>query len=596
MKKRLLCLLLSVIMLLSLCMTGCSSSTEDSTSETGEAEESDARGKWAMTLYSITGDSTTDEAIAEVEEKFSNYVYAKYKTSVDLRLYRESEYAEALNGMWEKFNQQDAEKKKAEEEAAKKKAEESAYIRTLTPAELEEYKLEQEKQAQREKEEAERKKEEEKELIEQGKDVAAVKDVQMDILFVPDAKSYASFAAQDALLDLTPFMEKQLSLTSDYIHPSFLTAANVGEALYGIPNNHGISTNETYMIFNTALCEKYGMDKKNGERISIEDFEEIFAQIKAGEPGVTPIYGDFDPEGLEYLVVDGKRFGEGMVCVFADQLLGGEFVQADLNKTYNPASAASTAFVDYCALKAKYRAAGYLSDTNQNFFLSVKEMTEEEKDEWVKKGYTVLLYKGAKFTQEDALQNGLFAISSRCEMPERAAEVLNLLETDPELRNIFTFGIKDTHYMESGKDGIITKIDDSYSMDFFRTGNTYIGYLPDTIDPDYVTKAKEKNYNSRIDVWLGYNDFDWSAEENKVWVDGAAQWAQVIGDRAAKLNYGTPDYMEIITAIQDDNNDTAKCDFNYSKFHTDCKFAVGYKAVAARLCALSKRLNPTVVD
>ena len=49
---------------------------------------------------------------------------------------------------------------------------------------------------------------------------------------------------------------------------------------------------------------------------------------------------------------------------------------------------------------------GYLSDTNENFFLSVREMTEEERLSWVEKGYTTVLYKGADFNTEAALQNG----------------------------------------------------------------------------------------------------------------------------------------------------------------------------------------------
>ena len=104
MTKRLLSLLLAMVLVLSLVLTACSSDDED---EVDEDLSEDIRNNIAITIYGITGDDSTKEAIDLVEEKISNYCFAKMKTKIDLRLYKESEYQAALDAMYDKFNEQD---------------------------------------------------------------------------------------------------------------------------------------------------------------------------------------------------------------------------------------------------------------------------------------------------------------------------------------------------------------------------------------------------------------------------------------------------------------------------------------------------------
>ena len=136
MTKRLISLMLAMVMLLSLCMTACSSETP---SETAEGEEGVAvetqRKNLALTIYAITDGKTTDEGLAIVEEKISNYCVAKYKTAIDLRFFTEEEYQAGLNDMYDKFAAKEAEQKKAEQEAAAIVASQNAYKATLSKEE-----------------------------------------------------------------------------------------------------------------------------------------------------------------------------------------------------------------------------------------------------------------------------------------------------------------------------------------------------------------------------------------------------------------------------------------------------------------------------
>jgi len=583
MTKRLISLMLVLVMLLSLCMTACSSESEDG----DEEEEQVQRENVALTIYAITNESTTKEALDAVEEKISNYCVAKYKTSIDLRFFTESEYQAGLDAMYDQFAAQEAAAKKAEEEKKAAEKSEAAYKATLTAEERKEYDQQKRLEAKKQKEEAEKLAQKQQELIAQGKDVATVKDVQMDIIYINGMEDYYSYIDSGLLNNLTTYLSVEFKNLKDYIYPSFLTAATVSSGIYGIPNNQAISTNETYFVVNKALAEKYQVDWTKVR--SITDLNSVFAQIRANEAGVTPIYGDFDPEGIVFYP---EADMGNTVGIFTDTLVGGTFSGTTVSPVFNPENE-NSAFVNYCATKAQYRAAGYMSDTNENFFLSVQELTEEQKKEWEAKGYTAILYKGAKFTTEAALNSGLFGISKYCEKPDRAMEIIQLLSSDSELRNLLAFGIEDVHYIKNNNNpNTITVVDNSYSMDFFKTGNTLIGYVPTTMDADYVQKAKEKNLNSFLDPFLGFT-YDWSASNQKDWLTLHKQWKDAFGERYQTLVYGTQNYLAILGEMYNEMtlNENKAFVYNYEAWQKSCTFRSSYEA---HVTSTLSKLNETI--
>lgn len=586
MTKRLLSLLLALVMTLSLLLTSCAKDSEEN--ETGESQEDAQRPNLILTIYGVTKDSTTQEGLAAVEEKISNYCVAKYKTAIDLRFFTEKEYQAGLDAIYDAFAAQDAAKLKEEEEAAAAAKSEAAYKASLSPKERVAYDQKKRQEAKKAADEAKKKAEEEAQLIEEGKDVAVVKEVQMDILYIPGMAEYYSAIHQGLLLDLTTYLDNTQKKIRDFVYPSYLTAATMNSSIYGIPNNGAISSDETYFVVNTALANKYGVDLQKVH--SIADFNDAFALVKANDAGYTPIYGDFDPEGLVYY--EGVDMGR-TTCVFTDTLLGGNAALPNTNATFNPESAQSTAFVDYCALKAQYRGNGYLSDTNQNFFLSVQKLNEEEKAAWEKKGYTAVLYKGASFDTESALSAGLFGISSRCEYPDRAMEILELLETDTTLHNLLAFGIEGTNYVvRADRDDVVTVVDDSYAMDFFRCGNTFLGYVPDTMDADYIEKGKKKNLNSFVDPFLGYY-YDWDDPDEEKWLKAFAEWKAYLDPIYSQLSYGTGNYLELMATAYDNvrNDPNGMFSASYNDWQTNTTFRSGYASYAASLQKLRDSLE-----
>ncbi len=589
MTKRLVSLMLAFVMLLSLCMTSCGTTPADEEGEEEEEQVEVQRPNIGLTLYAIKGDKTTDEALKAVQEKVSNYCVAKYKTAIKLMFFTEDEYQAELDKVYAKFAADAAEKLKAEQEAAAIAKSEAAYKAKLSPEERVKYDQQKRLEAKKKAEEEKKKAEAQAELVEKGKDQVQWAETQMDIIYVPGQAQYYDWIQQGKLVDMKTYLDNTHKKIRDYVYPSFITAATVDGGIYGIPNNRDIATPETYIILNTNLVEKYGVDLTKVR--SITDLEAAFAAVKAGEAGVTPIYGDFDPEGVVfYDEVDMAH----TTCVFADNLLGGTEMATTTNAALNPDSTFD-AMRNYFQTKADYRAKGYLSDTNTNFFASVQELTEAQKKEWEAKGYTLHLYKGATVTDSAVLDAGLFGISAHCKQPDRAIEIVRLLSTDAELHNLLTFGIEEVHYIvNADNENVITVVDDSYSMDFYKTGNALLGYVTDDMDPDYVAIAKEKNLNSFVSPYLGYR-YDWNTEENEKYMAGYAEWKAYIDPIYQQLSYGTPDWKAILTEAYNNlrYNENKALSVDYGEWQNSCTFRGGFKTYAEKALELKKSLGVT---
>ncbi|MBP5289065.1 MAG: hypothetical protein J6Z79_04240 [Clostridia bacterium] len=601
--KRYLSLLLAVIMIFSLFLTSCAGNTaEGEEGEEAATKDDDALRKYiAVTVYGITEDSTTEQGLAAVEEKISNYCVARYKTSIDLRLFKESEYKGALNSLYDKFAVQDEENRLAEEAKASSSKAEKELLRKMSKEERQAYAQKQRIADKEAKEAAERAKEEEAKLVEEGKDKSVAADeLQLDILFIPTMEEYFNAAKQGLLTDLKPFLDGTNKLITDYVYPSFIGAATMEGAIYGIPTNRGIETKETYFVVNKALAEKYNVDWSAVH--SIRDLEGVFQQVKANDPGVTPIYGDFGPEDVTFYAPAGMPAGH-FIAVNGSTLLGDPFHVATLDKEdekdtsqypFAKSYTSSTRYKDHAFLrfaqwKSEWRQAGYLSDTNQNFFLSVQELSREERQAREDEGYLTVLYKGAPFTSEEALDHGVFAISSRCTQPERAMEILQLLYTDTTLHNLFAFGVEETNYVVKNDGKTVTVIDDSYKMALENTGNTLLGYLPDTMDPDSIENAKSKNINSRLDPFMGFY-YDWTDPELDGYMESFAAWESIVGDRFDRLCYGIPNYQEVYNAlIEDTKAENLEGTYkSYTNFRDSTTFTGSFRTHVTNLMQLDQ--------
>ena len=93
MKKTLICLLLCLCACATLALAGCGNDGDDDANSIINA----ARDTVTITLWIVTEDETTVEAIKEVEEEFNSITQTKYTTKVVFNFATEEEYKAALD-------------------------------------------------------------------------------------------------------------------------------------------------------------------------------------------------------------------------------------------------------------------------------------------------------------------------------------------------------------------------------------------------------------------------------------------------------------------------------------------------------------------
>ncbi len=160
--------------------------------------------------------------------------------------------------------------------------------------------------------------------------------------------------------------------------------------------------------------------------------------------------------------------------------------------------------------------------------------------------------------------DNLFAVPTASANLERAMEVITLLNTDAEFRNLVQYGIVDENYtvntVEIGgkKYPQVERLNNYYMMDIEKTGNLFIAY-PDTTMPANVWEyGKLQNSHSRLDVLASF-DIDKLSTPDLVLLDRIKEISKSYKDQIDACK--TAEELEILLdelAINADMDETLK--------------------------------------
>ncbi len=297
MNKKLICLTLSILMLLSCLLTGCSSSNTDE-DDTEATVDNSAK---TITMWVIAADVEVvpqelddgtmetmeqaeartqreqEQAQAYVNQKFSEITKSKFKTNVVLRFCSEEEYYEKLEAAVAGL-QADIETEaeagkllkqylKAMEKNGKTKAENTEDFFNNNP-QYAKYK----DNYVSNKDEDEETGETEEETITNIYGITEIKypdaeENQVDIFYIGDATDgkgntvsgydkYMEYYNAEWLASLSEELSTSSKKLTDYISTSLLSGVQVEGSVYAIPNNVPIGE-YTYMFIDKALFDKY---------------------------------------------------------------------------------------------------------------------------------------------------------------------------------------------------------------------------------------------------------------------------------------------------------------------------------------------------
>ncbi|MFR9711633.1 ABC transporter substrate-binding protein [Paenibacillus sp. MB22_1] len=304
----------------------------------------------------------------------------------------------------------------------------------------------------------------------------------MDIIFTSAGGfDYVQNARKGAFLQLDELLEQYGQDLKNTIDPAFLEGSKVDGHNYGIPANKELPQQEVWR-FNKTFLDKYNLDISNVR--SLASIEPLLKTIKENEPGVTPFA--MNKEYVPYVPYDYiiQNLPMAVKLDTTDYKIVNILETPEMQEALN--------------LMHKYYKAGYVAPeaattgstsdlmTSGQWFMDRAQTQPLADNLWsASYGYPVVSTPASDaIITNTSVQGSIMAISANSEHPEKAMEFLNLLNTDPVLRNMVDSGIEGVHYK---------KIDDThyenlaesknYDMPSYSLGNNMLLYL-NANDPD----------------------------------------------------------------------------------------------------------------
>ncbi len=562
MKKRLLCLLLGMLMLMSVLLAGCSNADEEG------ADVSKDTGAQTITMRLISEKKVcnTDEELAEyladvcggdkdsqaykdmldtmeayeaVEAAFSKITKSKYKTNVDLLFYTEDEYYDMLKVTMEEYALEEKKAGLAQRALEKYISDylavypgypESALVNEFYKyyPEYEEYRdfflNEDDEDANNASDDVYQKNDLGiKELV--YPEAAAN---QLDIIYVSGYDMYQEYIENEWIASLNEYISSTGRKLGYYITPALMNGVKVDGSTYAIPNN--VQMGEyTYMLVDKELADKY---KYTAESFSnLIDCKYFIEDIVSSEPEVLPIDSTFQEcmdlfvwywnvenqavDGVTNYVVNTDNSFSLLGTVYDDISKIGrgqmilEFDNLFTNESYREIYLCLKKYeFDNCYVTEndgrEHAAISFVKGT-----YDIKKIAGDNDGVYVDENGKEYYAYVAKYpiADEESLYGNMFAISANSKSIQSGMEVLTLLNTDPEIRNILQYGIEGVNYGIDEDTGILYRINDDYMMDIRKTGNCFIAHPEEGYPADYWEIVKIQSNETLVNPLLDF-DFD----------------------------------------------------------------------------------------
>lgn len=241
--KKFICTLLCMVLAVSV-FTGCSQNSGGSTTTTTTISP------MTLTLTAITDDTTTPEAIAQVQEFMNNISKSEFKTQVELRLMTADEYVNYIERTFAAANAQAEDTTASAEDTSadtvadtgngvetepldNEGADDSAEVVTV-------------------------------ELVtdEYGRLVEKYPDAeqnQLDIIFMTGRDMLKDFQSKGYLAALDEELSGDAKMINKYVYPTFIEAGKISGTQYAILNNRNLG-NYKFLLIDKELADKYQFD------------------------------------------------------------------------------------------------------------------------------------------------------------------------------------------------------------------------------------------------------------------------------------------------------------------------------------------------
>ena len=610
MKKRILCLLLGLVMILSaMSFVGCAGEEEE------EADVAKNTGAKTITLRIISEKyvCNTDEELAAylknecgndktsqkykdmldtmkayetVESEISKVTKSNYKTNVDILFYTEENYYDLM------------ETAMAEYALEQKNAENAQRALEYYMEEYKEYDPEAPESAIKKAfykyfPEYEKYKDFDAEGgTSAGDDVYVENDLgikelvypeaeenQLDIVYLSGYDMYTKYIENEWIVGLNSYISTTGKQLTYNISPTLLNGVKYDGETYAVPNNVQIGE-YTYMLVDKTLATKY--------KYTYDSFENLidcryFIDDVATNEKVLPIDASFkecmdlytwywnigievDPDlGVSTYTINPNNEFFVLGTHYKDPAsIGRGFIDLGFNNLFtDPEYREMYLTLKEYEFNGCYKSANdkrgdaAVSFVNGNYAM-LREANENNGVYTDENGSEYFLYV-AKYPKADekSLYGNMFAISANSKQTQACMEVINLINTNSKVRNLLQYGIKQGEHLDGQipnyaideETGVLKRLNNLYMMDIEKTGNCFIAYPEEGLAPDYWEDSKAQNNDALIDPLLGFDFNERLAEYGSSLDDDLIENCVLLTEQILKQINSCSTYAELESVI-----------------------------------------------
>jgi len=332
-----------------------------------------------------------------------------------------------------------------------------------------------------------------------------------DVAFTTD---YSSYVQRGAWLKLEDYLSSIGKEMYDAIDPVLWQGVRMEDGgIYGVPTNKELAVRMHWM-YPEKLVQKYDIDIT--EYTTLESLEPLLQLIQDKEPSYLPMELDKDSQnffalyGYEYIVdkplplmVRSLESNAPVVNIFETE--EARKVLDTLRKYY---------LNGYINEDAALRESQNLKRGDLVFWKPAGGGPLSE-NSWSKdRGYKLVAHPVTPpLITTESVRGGIMSVNARSAHPVESIKFLNLLNTDPEVRNLFNYGIEGVHYTLDDNGQVLLKSnsdsgDPAASVGYegvqYTQGNWFIlytigGEYPDPLDKwDQYRAANSGNIKSKL--------------------------------------------------------------------------------------------------
>ncbi|MGN8737849.1 ABC transporter substrate-binding protein [Bilifractor sp. HCP3S3_D3] len=335
--------------------------------------------------------------------------------------------------------------------------------------------------------------------------------------------SFSTFTAQNQLMDISEYLD-DYAPDAKKLLSEYLPATTIDGAVYALPAYRTYNSSY-YIIMRKDILDELGLTEKAQNLSSWSEFKELLQTVHDSQDKLpdnmktTAMLCNADTQGNVMM----GTYTDTAADSFADDY--GFDVLGDANRIIR---ANDDGTVDNYFASDDYKASVertidfYNSDLIYKDSATAQDGADQQMANGVTFAYTVQSEIGVEQAKKSATGYDVvcvpyldvpvqssnvntwgWSVPSTSEEPEAAVAFMNLMYTDPDIENLFVYGIEGRDY-ELNDQGEAKLLDTKeYQNSDFFFGNQFNAYPAEGTGSDFRTKAKEALDNAEISPYFG---------------------------------------------------------------------------------------------